>query len=316
MLDRTKYAEYLDSATIYNFINGLEERLSRKIFLAKFRKPFLASGERFFDSVYSKEGVFILRNEEGEIIRSGFSCKDARSQMYHYLSRTPKEITNNCDCAIINTSNGEHKKLALLFERVVRFEADYHNYLLLKDYIEKEEGKVPILFLEKLPPYTGVKNKYGREWTIPKQDWKSGVYIIFKDGVVDYVGKGKRLAKRLYSHFEDRSHHKRYTANGEEYGYQHAYYSKEEEVNVLISTIPFYRKVIQKKALFSEEIILEEESDFEFDYRMLELESRLIQQYSPRRNRSGKIEEPEETKTEAIENASVIVEELSEDPPF
>ena len=95
MLDRTKYAEYLDSATIYNFINGLEERLSRKIFLAKFRKPFLASGERFFDSVYSKEGVFILRNEEGEIIRSGFSCKDARSQMYHYLSRTPKEITNN-----------------------------------------------------------------------------------------------------------------------------------------------------------------------------------------------------------------------------
>lgn len=312
MLDRTKYAEYLDSATIYKFINGLEEKLSNKIFSAKFRKPFLASGERFFDNVYSKEGVFIVRNEKGEIVRCGFSCKDARFQMYHYLLRTPKEIINNCDCAIINTPKGEHKKLALLFERVIRFENDYHNYLLLRDYIEKEEGQVPISILGKIRPYTGRVNKYGREWSIPKQDWKSGVYIIFKNGVVDYVGKGKRLAKRLYSHFEDRSHHKRYTSNGEEYGYPHVYYSKDEESEILVSLIPFYRKIVNKSALFSEEVIFEEESDFEFDSRLMALENRLIKQFNPTRNKRGKEKEEEIVKVVTKEEKEIF----TEDPPF
>lgn len=324
MINRDKYAEYLDSALIHRFINDLDPKLSNKVFSLKFYNPFLASGKRFFDSSYEKQGMFIVRNREtNEIIRFGFSHNKVRDIMYRYLWRLPKNISSLCDCAILSTYNGEHKELAVLLEKVVNFEIEYHNYFFLKNDIENPDSHVDIEKLERVFPYTGRISKKGKgrkEWTIPAQSWKSGVYIIWKDDIVDYIGKGKKLAVRLYDHFLDRSKYLEKYKNGCEYSHRHVYYPLEEieQGRIKIATIPVYRKVVKSDLPWGEKDI-EPETDISFSKRISDLEARLLRFYKPVMNMKGIEDDKEEFENdffEEKENPTSISDIFDEDPPF
>ncbi len=322
MINRDKYAEYLDSAVIHKFINELDPRLSRKIFSLKFHPPFVGINQRFFDTSYQKQGVFIVRNKEtNEIVRFGFSEKEVRNSMYRYLMRLG-DYLSKYDCAILVTHNGEQKQVAHLFKRVINFELEYHNYFILKHEIEcPEDTKISIDKLERVFPYTGrrVTKKNDKEWTISSQRWISGVYLIWKDEKLDYIGKGKQLVIRLYDHFVDRSKYIDNHPNGNQYTHRHVYYPPEDikQGRIKISAIPVYRKMVEVDPLWGEGLL--EETDTAFSERISNLERRLIRYYKPTMN----IEHVEDDKEDCFdketfvkkEDESFLSEDL-EDPPF
>lgn len=324
MINRDKYAEYLDSALIHKLINGLDPKLSKKIFSLKFRPPFLASGQRYFDVKYQKQGMFLVRNKKSkEIIRIGFSDQEVRNSMYRYLGRLPSK--EDSDCAILLTHNGEQKEISLLMKRVMNFEIEYHNYFLLKEEIEgTSSGKIEVEKLEKLFPYTGrcsSKNKEGKEWSISQKKWKSGIYLIWKDGEIDYIGKGKLLTARLYSHFHDKSQYIENHPNGRQYTHRHVYYPPEEieQGRIMVSTIPIYRKVVPDIVPWnsSDKGEMREEKDEEFFGRISGLEKRLISFYKPPMNTEGVQDDYiGEDNSRDMEKVHVVNPDELEDPPF
>lgn len=320
MFNRDKYAEYLDSATIYKFVKGLDPKLSKKLFSLRFHPPTIGLNHRFFDMAYDKPGMFIVRNRNtSEIIRFGFSNTKVRDVMYRYLWRLPKSLSINCDCAILLTHNGEQKDLARLLEKVINFEVEYHNYFLLKEEIENStDGKINIQKLQKVFPYTGrtsLKGMDRKEWSIPAQSWKSGVYVVWKDDKIDYIGKGKKLAIRLYSHFLDMSKYKERGRNGAEYSHRHVYYPPEEieQGRIKIAIIPVYRKMTNDSMPWQEknECNLVEENDLLFQERICNLEMRLIKCYMPPNNIN--MVSDDNFEEDSQERISI---ENEEDPPF
>lgn len=332
MINRDKYTEYLDSALIHKLINGLDPKLSKKIFSIRFHPPFLASGQRFFDCSYKKQGLFIVRDKiTGEFIRAGHSFSGVRKAMYNYICRLPASVKQNCDCAILPTHNGEQKEVSVLLEEVIKFELEYHNYFLLRDQIEDESMIVDINKLERVFPYTGRKHKIldgeRKEHTISSQRWLGGVYFIWKDDKIDYIGMGQPLVPRLYYHF---------IANPKLESGRNAhhcvFYSQEdiEQGRIKIAIIPVYRKVVNGKIFPWEDDMLRAENNFKFRERILKLESRLIWDHDPKENgpTARGIKKDDDKGSEKLENElrnenKETMEEYPienfediEDPPF
>ncbi len=317
MINRDKYAEYLDSALIHKFLNGLDPKLNKKLLSIRFHSPFIGLGQRFFDQTYKKEGIFIVRNKvTGEFVRFGHAVSDVKTTMYNYLRKLPEQTRKNCDCSIITTHNGEQKEISLLLKKVIKFELEYHNYFLLRDQIEDNTKVVEVNSLERVFPYTGREStvfKGGKEWTIPFRKFVRGVYIVWKDGKLDYVGKGNPLAKRLYAHLIDMGKYKEYI-DGKEYSLRHVYYPPEEVKagRIKFSIIPMYRKMVSNAMPWQDDDGgLREENDLEFDQRILDLESRIMsEQKSPQGKLNSNFEQIDPSR-EKIDK-----EDNSEDPPF
>ncbi len=318
MFNRDKYAEYLDSATIYNFLHGMDPKVSKKVKSLKLRSPWYGLGTRSFDHSYASPGTYIIRNtEENSIIRIGHSQVNVRESLYLYLNRLPKSISQNLTCGIINTQNGEHKELSKLFSEVIEFESLYHDYFMLKSEIENPPSIVDISKLKRVYPYTGGTYRGNKEWALRYPHRISGVYFIWKDEVLDYVGMGTQGIKRLYHHFFELKKPDRERA--------HCLFYPKEDVQtgrIKIAFIPVYRKMVNAKVFDWDEDNLRPENRSEYTDRILDLEKRLIWDHDPKVNGPtargySKSELSDFEKLSNEENKSQINDVvLDDDPPF
>lgn len=310
MFDYEKNKLHLDSAVIHSFLTELDPKLQEKIKKVRFNSPWYGLNNRFYDSKYCVPGVYIVRSKiDQSIIRIGYSDDKVATAMYWYLCRLPgREV--NFECSIIKTLNGDSKKISGLLNRVHRFEETYGEYLKRQKEIEDNVSLIQINNLDRVFPFTGNLRNKGREYTL-KVERVAGVYFIWKKDKLDYIGMGFPLIKRLYHHFIEIKKPDREKPHC-------VFYSREEveRGDIKVAIISIYRKMINAKQFFWEEDVFRAESDTEFRDRILDIETRLINDHNPEQNSLGVVdpfEEVVESENAIVSNQDSIDEE---DIPF